>query len=113
MPPRCQVPRAAPDAHGRYYLFPMIDAWTTVFQVPGKRTTGTGQQYIVMEYLEGPGMNSVLVAKDPRLDRTVAVKVLRRGNLASDEELVPVGAHGGPGSGAGLYDFARREDDFQ
>ena len=33
-----------PDAQGRYYLFPMLDAWTTVFQDPGKRTTGTGAQ---------------------------------------------------------------------
>jgi hypothetical protein len=33
-----------PDMKGRYYLFPMLDVWTNVFQVPGKRTTGTGAQ---------------------------------------------------------------------
>ena len=33
-----------PDMKGRYFLLPMLDGWTTVFQVPGKRTTGTGAQ---------------------------------------------------------------------
>ncbi|MGE3292738.1 MAG: DUF1254 domain-containing protein, partial [Geminicoccaceae bacterium] len=33
-----------PDMQGRYFLFPMLDGWTNVFQVPGTRTTGTGAQ---------------------------------------------------------------------
>lgn len=30
--------------------------------------TTTGQQYVVLEYLDGPGLNSVIVARDRRLD---------------------------------------------
>lgn len=46
-----------PDANDRYYLFPMLDAWTNVFQVPGKRTTGTGpQQYAIT----GPSWSGTL-----------------------------------------------------
>ena len=33
-----------PDMKDRYFLVPMLDGWTNVFQVPGKRTTGTGAQ---------------------------------------------------------------------
>ncbi len=48
-----------PDAHDRYYLFPMLDAWTTVFQVPGKRTTGTGPQTYA---ITGPAWTGTLPA---------------------------------------------------
>lgn len=33
-----------PDEDGRYYLMPMLSGWTDVFEVPGKRTTGTKAQ---------------------------------------------------------------------
>jgi hypothetical protein len=46
-----------PDAHGRYYLFPMLDGWTDVFQVPGTRTTGTGPQKYA---ITGPGWTGTL-----------------------------------------------------
>ncbi len=48
-----------PDLKGRYALFPMLDGWTTVFQVPGKRTTGTGAQKYA---ITGPGWNGTLPA---------------------------------------------------
>ena len=41
-----------PDMNGRYFLLPMLDGWTNVFQVPGKRTTGTGAQTYA---ITGPG----------------------------------------------------------
>ena len=39
---------SVPAADDRYYLMPMLSAWTDVFAVPGKRTTGTGAQTYVI-----------------------------------------------------------------
>ncbi len=48
-----------PDFGDRYFLFPMLDGWTTVFQVPGKRTTGgKAQTYAIT----GPGWKGTLPA---------------------------------------------------
>lgn len=41
-----------PEMGGRYFLMPMLSGWTDVFEVPGKRTTGTkAQSYAIT----GPG----------------------------------------------------------
>lgn len=48
-----------PDMKGRYFLFPMLDGWTNVFQVPGKRTTGTKAQKFA---ITGPGWTGTLPA---------------------------------------------------
>ena len=48
-----------PDMKDRYFLFPMLDGWTNVFQVPGKRTTGTNAQTYA---ITGPGWKGTLPA---------------------------------------------------
>jgi hypothetical protein len=46
-----------PDEKGRYFLMPMLSGWTDVFEVPGKRTTGTdAQKYAIT----GPGWKGTL-----------------------------------------------------
>jgi hypothetical protein len=48
-----------PDMKDRFFLMPMLDMWTNVFQVPGKRTTGTkAQKYAIT----GPGWSGTLPA---------------------------------------------------
>jgi hypothetical protein len=46
-----------PDMKDRYYLMPMLDGWTNVFQVPGKRTTGTAAQTYA---ITGPGWKGAI-----------------------------------------------------
>ncbi len=46
-----------PEMKDRYFLMPMLSGWTDVFQVPGKRTTGTkAQKYAIT----GPGWTGTL-----------------------------------------------------
>jgi hypothetical protein len=43
---------SVPNTHGRYYLLPLMDAWTNVFATPGTRTRGDGAaNYLIA----GPG----------------------------------------------------------
>ncbi len=46
-----------PDMKDRYFLLPMLSGWTDVFQVPGKRTTGTKAQTYA---ITGPGWTGTL-----------------------------------------------------
>lgn len=48
-----------PDMKGRYYLMPMLDGWTTVFAVPGTRTSGSDAQTVA---ITGPGWQGTLPA---------------------------------------------------
>jgi len=48
-----------PEMGDRYYLMPMLDGWTTVFQVPGSRTTGGGAQTYL---ITGPGWSGTVPA---------------------------------------------------
>jgi hypothetical protein len=48
---------SVPDMKGRYFLLPMLDGWTTVFAVPGTRTTGTRAQTYA---ITGPGWSGRL-----------------------------------------------------
>ena len=48
---------SVPDMGDRFFLLPMLDGWTNVFQVPGKRTTGDkAQKYVIT----GPGWTGTL-----------------------------------------------------
>lgn len=54
-----------PDTGGRYYLMPMLDAWTDIFASPGKRTTGTGAGHYA---ITGPRWSGSLPAGVQRIE---------------------------------------------
>lgn len=56
-----------PDENGRYYLMPILDAWTNVIKSVGTRTTGTKAQdfVIVGPNWKGPTPKGVPIIKSP------------------------------------------------
>src|SRR5262249_1405308 len=77
-----------PDTHDRYYLMQFMDAWTDTFSIPGKRTTGTGENWFA---IVGPAWKSSLPDRAKRIDSpTNMVWLLGRTqtNSASDYENV-------------------------
>ena len=54
-----------PDTHDRYYLMQFMDAWTDTFSIPGKRTTGTGENWFA---IAGPGWKGNLPDRARRID---------------------------------------------
>ncbi len=49
-----------PDTHGRYYVMQLLDAWTETFDMPGKRTRGSGARWFA---IIGPGWRGTLPTK--------------------------------------------------
>jgi hypothetical protein len=96
-----------PDMKDRYFLMPMLDGWTNVFQVPGKRTTGTGAQTYA---ITGPGWKGTLPSdvkeyKSPTSMVWILGRIYCTGtpedyaavHAAQDEfKLVPLSSYGKP-----------------
>jgi hypothetical protein len=96
-----------PDMGDRYFLMPMLDGWTNVFEVPGTRTTGNKAQTFA---ITGPGWQGTLPAGVKQLKApTNLVWILGRTYCTGTPEdykachavmdkysLVPLSAYGKP-----------------
>jgi hypothetical protein len=95
-----------PDTHGRYYLMPLLDAYTNVFASPGTRTTSRGPHDLA---IVGPGWTGSLphgvkriaaptrsVWMIGRIEVRGAKDRARVARLARDFTLVPLHAFGRP-----------------
>lgn len=96
-----------PDMDDRYFLMPMLSGWTDVFEVPGKRTTGTKPQRYA---ITGPNWEGKLPAGAKQLKApTNMVWILGRTYCTGTPEdyaachavmdkyqLIPLSAYGKP-----------------
>jgi hypothetical protein len=74
-----------PDTAGRYYLTPMLDAYTNVFAVPGSRTTGTEAHDFA---IVGPGWSGELPERLEKLQApTNLVWIINRTQLDGKADL--------------------------
>jgi hypothetical protein len=94
-----------PNTNGRYYLMPILDAWTNVFASPGKRTTGTTAKIFLitgpdwkgtlpagMEQLKSPTNMAWMIGRtqvNSKEDGATTVKKIQQGIT-----LVPLSAYG-------------------
>jgi hypothetical protein len=97
---------SVPDTHGRYYLMPVIDAWTNVVGSPGKRTTGTkaGNFAIVGPNWKGTLPDGMKEVKSPTNTAIIAGRTQANGPadyavvnaLQKQYKLTPLSAFGKP-----------------
>jgi hypothetical protein len=56
---------SVPDTSGRYYMMPILSAWTDVVSSPGTRTTGTNASNFA---IVGPGWNGTLPSELTKIE---------------------------------------------
>jgi hypothetical protein len=61
---------SVPDSGGRYYMLPICDMWTDVFDSPGNRTTGTSAQVLA---IAGPRWQGQLPARATLIHSPTAI----------------------------------------
>ncbi len=97
---------SVPDTNYRYYLMPVLNAWTNVFASPGKRTTGTkaGHFAIVGPNWKGELPEGVKELKSPTNTAMIAGRTQANGPadyeavnaIQREYKLTPLSAFGKP-----------------
>lgn len=96
-----------PNTNGRYYVFPILDAFTNVFASAGSRTTGTGEQTYL---ITGPSWQGTVPAgmielKSPTNLAWVICRILAYNpgdgetvvkSIQDDMSMVPLSQYGNP-----------------